>query len=251
MKRLVTIALFLTAATIPAAPQRGGSHGGFSGRGPSSAPAFHGGPSFSSPSHFSGISHAPVSMARPATSAARPSFNSANRYPGNRYPTGRPVGNRFPTRRPVPFRGIRYGFPSGISYVPYPFLDSSFYDDMGDSGYDEAPPVPYVSPAPDSAAYGYTYPQEQPPYDSESQTPATIVRPAAHAEPAAVAATTLIFKDGRAPEMIGNYIATRSTVTVIDGQRHHDIPVADLDIPATMKANRDTGAGFQLPVASH
>jgi hypothetical protein len=126
---------------------------------------------------------------------------------------------------------------------------------MGDTGYDEAPTVPYASPAPDSTAYGYTLPQDQPPYESEPQAPATIVRPVVRPttrpEPAPATATTLIFKDGRTPETIGNYIATRSTVTVIDGQRHHDIPVADLDIPATMKANRDAGTGFQLPVASH
>ena len=186
-------------------------------------------------------------MARPATSA-RPSFNSVNRYPIGRPVVGRPGGNRFPNRRPVPFRGVRYGFPSGISYVPYPFLDSSFYDDVGDSGYDEAPPVPYASPAPDSTAYGYTQPQDQP-YEPEPQPPAEIIRPTAPyprlaPEPAPATATTLIFKDGRSPEKIGNYIATRSTVTVIDGPRHHDIPVADLDLPATIKAVRDAGAGF-------
>jgi len=250
MKRLVAIALFLTAAAIPAFSQRGGSHGGSFGRAPSGAPAFHSGPSFSSPSHFSGVSRAPMSTARPVTSA-RPSFHSANRYPGNRYPIGRPVGNRFPNRRPVPFRGIRYGFSSGISYVPYPFFGSPFYDDIGDSGYDEAPPVPYAAPAPDSTAYGYTFPQDQPPYDSEPQAHAEIVRPSARPEPAQVTATTLIFKDGRAPEQIGNYIATHSTVTVIEGERHHEIPVADLDIPATVKANREAGTGFQLPAASH
>ncbi len=240
MKRLVTIALFLTAAAIPASPQRGGSHGGFSGRGPSSAPAFHSGPAFSSPSHFYGVSHASMSMARPATSP-RPSFYSANHYQGNHY-----HGNHYPIGHPVPFHGIRYGF---VSYVPYPFLYSSFYDNLGDSGYDEARPVPYASPASDSTAYGYTLPQEQPPYGSEPQAPAAGVQPTARPEPAAVTVTTLIFKDGRAPEAIGNYIATRSTVTVIDGQRQHDIPVADLDIPATMKANRDAGTGFQLPAA--
>jgi hypothetical protein len=252
MKHLLSIALILTAAAIPASAQRGGSRGGFSGRGSASAPAFHGGSSFSSPSHFSGISRAP--MARPAFNA-RPSFYSANRYPGN-FPGNRyPGGNRYPVRRGFPSRGIGYGYPGGTSYVPYPFLDTSFddYADYDDSGYNEAP-IPYAEPAPDPAAYGYIQPEEQSQtYGPEPQQAAEITRPAtyprARPEPAPAPATTLIFKDGRAPERIGNYIATRSTVTVIDGPRHHDIPVADLDLAATVKANRDSGAGFQLPAA--
>jgi hypothetical protein len=236
MKRLVAIALVLAAAVIPASAQHGGGHSGFSGRGASSVPAFRGGQSFSSPSRFSGsfspsMSRAPMPMARPASNF---------RSPGNRYPTGRPVGNRYPVRRGFPSRSVGYGFPSG-TYIGYPFLDSSF-DDY--NGYDDGLPVPYAAPAPDSAAYGYTLPPEQ--YSSEPQPSA---EPAARPEPEPLAATTLIFKDGRSPEAIRNYIATRSTITVIDGPRHHDIPVADLDIPATVKANRDSGVGFQLPAA--
>jgi hypothetical protein len=65
--------------------------------------------------------------------------------------------------------------------------------------------------------------------------------------PGSADTVTLIFKDGRPPEQIQNYLATRSTLTVIDGRHHHDIPLADLNIPATIKANRETGVGFQLP----
>ena len=268
MKRLAAIALILAAAAVPASAQRGASRGGFSGRAPSSAPAFHSSPSVS---HFTGISRAPMPMARPNV---RPSFYSASRYPGNRFPIDRPERNRYPISRPerdrypirrgFPSRSIVYGYPSGISYVPYPFLDSPFYDgELDDYGYNEGPPVPYAEAAPDPAAYGYTQPEDQPPpYESELQQPAEIVRPApgpeitvrpettARPEPEPAPATTLIFKDGRAPEQIRNYIATRSTVTVIDGPRHHDIPVADLDLLATSKANRDSGTGFQLPATS-
>lgn len=161
------------------------------------------------------------------------------------------MGNRFSNRHLVPFRGVRYGFPSGISYVPYPYLDSLFYEDMDDSGYNEASPMPYAAPAPDPF-YGYTQPQEEP-YEPQPRPAADFIRPTARhtarPEPEPAIATTLIFKDGRPPEKIDNYIATRSTVTVIDGPRHHDIPVADLDLPATIKANSDAGAGFQLPSA--
>jgi hypothetical protein len=62
-------------------------------------------------------------------------------------------------------------------------------------------------------------------------------------------AVTLIFKDGRPPVQIHNYILTRDTLYV--GDRHSSqIPVDQLDIPATEKANQDAGVDFRLPVAS-
>jgi hypothetical protein len=233
MKRLVAIALVLAAAVLPASAQRGGSRGGFSGRGLSGAsrPSFGGNSNFS---HYSsGISRRPIASAN-----SRSSF-----YPGSRLPIGRPVRSRYPIRRGTPVRGLAYGFPGAVSYVGYPFLNTPF--DAGyDPGYAESPPIPYAAPAPDPA-YGYSFPQDQPPpYQAEQQRPAAVVRSANVPEPVA---TTLIFKDGRAPEKIHNYLTTRSTLTVIDGPRHHDIPVADLDIPATVQANRDAGSGFQLP----
>jgi hypothetical protein len=59
-------------------------------------------------------------------------------------------------------------------------------------------------------------------------------------------AVTLVFKDGRPPETIHNYALTRTTLYVTDG-RHRQIPVADLDLAATEKANREAGVMFQLP----
>jgi hypothetical protein len=58
---------------------------------------------------------------------------------------------------------------------------------------------------------------------------------------------TLIFKDGRPPEQITSYLATRSTLTVINGRRHREIPLAELDLPATRKANLETGVTFDVP----
>jgi hypothetical protein len=170
-------------------------------------------------------------MAAPSQNARFPSA-----FPGNRRPIGRPPA---PFRRFVPNRGIGfYGYPGAIGYN---YLDSSFYDD---STYDNSTPVPYVDPN-----AGYSYEQSQPaPYQADEQPPAAVVRPQRQPEPPPAAVTTLIFKDGRA-QKIQNYIASRTTVTVIDGQRHHDIAVDDLDIPATVKVNRDSGVGFQLPAA--
>lgn len=60
------------------------------------------------------------------------------------------------------------------------------------------------------------------------------------------AAVTLVFKDGRAPETIHNYALTRTTLYVTDA-KPQEIPVADLDLAATEKANRDAGVKFSLP----
>jgi hypothetical protein len=59
-------------------------------------------------------------------------------------------------------------------------------------------------------------------------------------------AVTIIFKDGRPPEQIHNYILTRDMLFV--GDRHHpDIPVDQLDLSATAKANQDAGVYFHFP----
>jgi hypothetical protein len=59
---------------------------------------------------------------------------------------------------------------------------------------------------------------------------------------------TLIFKDGRPPEQIHNYLLTRTTLYVGDVP-HRDIPTAQLDLAATAKVNHDAGVEFRLPVA--
>ena len=55
-----------------------------------------------------------------------------------------------------------------------------------------------------------------------------------------------MFKDGRPPEKIQNYLLTRTTLYV-QGARLRQIAVADIDLAATQKVNRDAGIDFQLP----
>ena len=86
-------------------------------------------------------------------------------------------------------------------------------------------------------------PQPSVPYQAYAAPPS---QPAPPAEPEE--AVTLIFKDGRAPEQIHNYMLTRTTLYVRD-QHKRDIPVADLDLDATAKANRDAGVEFELPAS--
>lgn len=84
--------------------------------------------------------------------------------------------------------------------------------------------------------------------EEPSQT--EVVAPTRHGAPLLYDsdAVTLVFKDGRPPETIHNYALTRSTLYVTDGRRR-EIPVADLDLAATEKANREAGVSFELPVA--
>jgi hypothetical protein len=62
-------------------------------------------------------------------------------------------------------------------------------------------------------------------------------------------AVTLIFRDGRPPVQIHNYMATSTRLYVLDGNRCA-IPVSQLDLDATGSVNRDAGIDFRVPVAS-
>jgi hypothetical protein len=57
---------------------------------------------------------------------------------------------------------------------------------------------------------------------------------------------TLVFKDGRPAEQIHNYMLTRTTLYVQD-ERRREIPVDELDLAATVKANKAAGVDFQVP----
>jgi hypothetical protein len=115
------------------------------------------------------------------------------------------------------------------------FPDDTDYDDSSAApgndfeGYPEEPPEE----------------QQQAPLGPYQPYPA-MTRPAP--APASEEAVTLIFKDGRPPEQIHNYLLTRSTLYV--GDQHRAIPTDQLDLVATAKVNREAGVDFQLPDAS-
>jgi hypothetical protein len=86
--------------------------------------------------------------------------------------------------------------------------------------------------------------QDQPPYRGP-YPPAPILSNSSPA-PEGEEPVTIVFKDGRQPEQIHNYILTRSTLFVGDKQRR-EIPTEQLDLAATAKANQDAGIDFRLP----
>jgi len=65
---------------------------------------------------------------------------------------------------------------------------------------------------------------------------------------AAQPATVLIFKDGHQSDVL-NYAIVGDTLFDFTAGRTHKILLADLDLPATHKANDDRGVDFQIPVS--
>ena len=155
-------------------------------------------------------------------------------------------------------RGYRYGNGygySGQSYaVPYYVpVDSSGY------GYDYVGGPPLYSGPP--AAYDPTLHMivEQPPArqyrDPEDEQAYLQPAPPAPEAPAPQPAhdakpgepTLLVFRDGHKQEVI-NYAIMGQTLYVFD-KRTQKITLADLDLPATIKANDDAGVLFSIPAA--
>ncbi|HME57460.1 MAG TPA: hypothetical protein VKF63_03920, partial [Terracidiphilus sp.] len=60
------------------------------------------------------------------------------------------------------------------------------------------------------------------------------------------AATVLVFRD-RHSEEIQNYAIVGKTLWVFTEQRARKIPIAELNVPATTKANEARGIDFRLP----
>lgn len=123
-----------------------------------------------------------------------------------------------------------------------------FYPDQND--YSEAGPLPPAYGEPGPGGYvqqpDYATPEPYPSYSY--QQPAAAAQPQSSPESYGDHDTiTLIFKDGRPPEQIHNYALTPTTLYVLRGDRRQDIPVDQIDLAATEKANQDTGVDFQLP----
>ena len=62
----------------------------------------------------------------------------------------------------------------------------------------------------------------------------------------AAPATVLVFRDEHKQE-IQNYAIVGQTLWNFNPQHTQKIPLSDLDIPATTKANDDRGVSFNLP----
>ena len=138
--------------------------------------------------------------------------------------------------------GVLYGAPGygALGWInPYPLG----YSD--DTGTDDSAATPDQTNA---GSYDAQPDQAwQPPGPGPYEPPAALSNPSQAQE--SEEAVTLIFKDGRPAEQIHNYILTRSTLFIGDGQ-HREIPTDQLDLGATAKANQNAGVDFRLPGAA-
>jgi len=236
---------------LPACAQRGGSRGGFSGH---SASGSRGGFSASGPSRSSGYSSGYRGITAGRSPAMAPRFQTGLQRGMAGYPSARPVygarpsyGARSPytgdSRRRRPYvspygaRGAYFAPGYGAVGLSGPYI----LDYPNDSGYDDSSAA--QSPAPDGYDAGPPYPM---PPEPPGIYPPAAAGPYQAPEVSSDAGVTLVFKDGRPPVEVHDYVLTRNTLYVWD--RHQRvIPTDLLDLAATAKANEDAGIDFQLP----
>ena len=124
----------------------------------------------------------------------------------------------------------------------------------GDSGEDPQaaqaqPDYGPAGPPPEEPNGDEGYPPPRPPYTSEayaqgSQNPAPATDGLDHP------ALTLVFNDGRPPEKVNSYVLTGTSVFIAENGHQRVIPVADLNLRATIQQNREAGVDFELPGAA-
>jgi hypothetical protein len=145
-----------------------------------------------------------------------------------------------------------FGSP-GYPYWPwwgwgFPYMNG-FWGSSAD--YDSQPASNYAaSQYPEYAPSQYPSQYEEPQLgQSEPEDPSYTQWPDSEPAPASAAevpATTLVFKDGRPNQQIHNYMLTSTTLSILDRNRR-EIPVDQIDLAATAKANRAAGVEFSLP----
>jgi hypothetical protein len=250
MRRSSTFVLAAAVAFLAALPSHaqrggfagGGSHGGF------------GAPSFSAP-------HSPAPSRFSASSQNFPYGQNAGglrsrglnewsrgdgRGSGNRHPY---PGNPVRIITPPYFYG--YGGYLMPNFVGYPFGFDPGYDEQQDNA--QAPaqeaypqgqiPSDYAESAPAQNSQTEVAENEQqgtpyrPPYQGQGADQPVRQQPS----------TTIVFKDGRPNEQVQNYVLTRTTLYDLDGDIRQEIPLSEIDVPATVQTNLSAGVDFSLP----
>ena len=116
-----------------------------------------------------------------------------------------------------------------------PEYEASGQTSIQDYGQPGAQPPPWPGPGASGAA-----PQIQP---SDSGLHAAF-------EPPLEGPLTVVFKNGRAPQTMQDYMLTAKVLTDLDAHHYEQIPLDQIDITATANANRASGQDFQVPGAS-
>jgi hypothetical protein len=261
--------LALIALATPAFAQRGGvhtgsagsrgfaGHAGFSGNAGFSrsggftrpAQSFqYGGPSAGfremGPSHYSNF-RVPYNGSR--FLADRPPFASKSSDASRVWDRAENRGgdrDRFDARRRQFRNWYVNAYPLWLGYG-YPYdLDPGFFDwgDTDASGSDQGEAYDQGGPPP---PYPAAYPDEDYGAPSEQSAPAAPITASAPEQ-----GLTVIFKDGRAPVKVQNYMMTASVLTDLDPQHYEKIPLDRVDVDATQRVNSAAGVEFQIPGAA-
>lgn len=144
-------------------------------------------------------------------------------------------------------RGRYFGYGG---YYGYPYYGYPSYYDYDDESY--YPPDNYAD---DSAYAPYQGDQQQQQaeidrleneVDRLRQERAPAVAAPAPAKADVRTLTELVFRDKHTQE-VENYAITGQTFWIFDGQRTKKVPISELDIAATIKANDARGVDFELP----
>jgi hypothetical protein len=143
--------------------------------------------------------------------------------------------------------GYGYGYGYTVPYYVYPSDDAAYYGSSGGPYLYSDPPQGSTPPAEQTLHIVIdSAPQKTAPHDeianAPSEPPAATIPDAKPGMP-----TTLVFRDGHKQD-VTNYAIMGQTLYVFDS-RTRKIALADLDVPATVKANDDQGVEFQVPKA--
>jgi hypothetical protein len=187
----------------------------------------------------------------------RPSFRG-DRFAGNRFDRNRFAGDRFGRDRFRDGRFRSFGFRNCFGfncgrwpgwYAGYydPWLDSWWWDSHSSYDEDRASEIQAANELnqesleeqrarreedQDLYARRDSGPQQREVSRSETPTPATV----------------LVFRDQHKQD-VQNYAIVGQTLWSFAASRTQKIPLADLDLPATVKANDDRGVDFRVPGA--
>ena len=249
MRFLAAAAIIVAMGAGTACAQHGSSH-----RGPS-APAAHGLMRHPGTGRLAGPPRSPVSRDRYSGFGAPPNGTRFRRDDGDRSHHHR-----------VPYLGgyrTQYGY-GGYGVLGWPgFINpplrgypDNYDDNSGQHTDSNANSVPYVDngAGPEQYSNNGSENYDAPSYSQGSQprrpSDAYSNEPLQSA-PAIVreVAVTLIFKDGRPPEQIRNYMLTSTKLTVLD-EHYREIPLEQINISATAAANQSAGIDFHVPNGS-
>lgn len=259
MRRLMAITAFALFLTVPVWAQRGGGgHGGFSGghAGSLGGHAGFSGGGHSGGSHFSSGMRSSAGFSHGLTRTSRPGFSRGpflhDGFRGDRFRGG--FDHRFRGR------GFRNCFGYGCWGSLYPWAYGGYYDPFwwGNSGssYDEdyernlaiANEMNQQSlqeqrmlrqEEADGDRDLYTRSDPAPPRASGREPQGAPIMPA----------TVLVFRDQHQKE-IQNYAIVGQTLWNFAPQHTEKIPLSELDLPATTKANDDRGISFRVPTSN-